>query len=81
MKNTKEEKFLIKLHDLASRKGDAFSPIDCHLVGKELGLGVPSTKNIVKVLAMSHLIKKSGDKKVHLTDNGHVLINQLKSES
>ena len=78
MKNTKEEKFLLKLHDLANIKGDPFMPIDRHLIGKALGFGEPSTNNIVKVLSLSHLIKKIGDKKVHLTDNGHVLINQLR---
>ena len=80
MKSTKEEKFLLKLHDLAIVKGDPFTPIDKNLISKALGLGEPSTNNIIKVLSMSHLIKKIGDKKVHLTDNGHVLINQLKQE-
>ncbi|MCB1108465.1 MAG: hypothetical protein KDK44_02310 [Chlamydiia bacterium] len=81
MRKTKEENFLLKLHELALIQGDIHTSIDCYLVGEKLGFGTASVNNIVQVLASCHFIKKDGDKKVHLSDNGVVLVNQLMSES
>lgn len=70
MSKTKEEKFLIKLHEMNDNQ-------DFYEVGHAIGLNDSSIKNIVRILQQSNFIKKIDDNKVCLTSNGQSLVNTL----
>ena len=77
MKKTKEERYLLKLHAIAKAKGNQFTEVNAYSVGEALKFGKPSTTAIIKILAMSHLIKKINDQTIALTVNGETLVNEL----
>ncbi len=70
MAKTKEEKFLIKLHEM----NDNQNIFD---VGHAMGLNDTSIKTIVRILLQSNFIKKAEENIVYLTSNGQSLVNTL----
>ncbi|MBS0615845.1 MAG: hypothetical protein JSR58_04760 [Verrucomicrobia bacterium] len=67
---TKDELYLLKLHELALRKGDPTTPIDRYEVGKAIGQHDKSVDNIVNLLAQTNFIKKGDGKEIFLTPHG-----------
>lgn len=67
---TKDELFLLKLFELASRRGDPTTPIDRYDVGKAIGQNDRSVDNIVNLLAQTNFIKKGEEKEIFLTPHG-----------
>ena len=80
MHRTKDEFFLLQLFEIASLKGDPFQEVDVDAVGKAVGLGKRSIKNIVNTLAQTTFIKKGDEGMVYLTPHGLKLVHQLKEE-
>ncbi len=64
-RQTKDERFLIKLYELAKE-----SPIDPKQVASAIGQKEHATKNIIKHLAQANFIKKEDDGKISLTKRG-----------
>lgn len=69
-KTTPDERFLIKLYELASAKGDPYSAVKIADVARGIGLKETATKNIVKALAQANFLKKGDNDTVYLTERG-----------
>lgn len=78
--HTKEEKFLIGLHDTAVALGDVHSEVNRFDIGKRVGMQPTGIGSLCDRLAQANFIKKSGDVLVYLTPNGLRLVNALKEE-
>lgn len=67
---TKDELFLIKLHELARLKGDETAAIDRFIVGRAIGQNDKGICVIVDLCAKANFIKKDVDNSVYLTLQG-----------
>jgi hypothetical protein len=67
---TKDELFLVKLHQLALKRGDPSAEIDRYAVGKAIGQNDKGVDTIVNTLAQTNFIKKGEGSAVYLTGNG-----------
>ncbi len=75
---TKDELFLLKLHELASLKGDPHEEIDIYVVGKEIGQNDKGTSTIARLLAQTNFVKKGEvENAVYLTPHGLKLVQLL----
>ena len=75
---TKDELFLVKLHELALLKGDYTCEIDRFVIGRAIGQNDKGINAIVVLLAKANFVKKGSDNCVYLTPNGLNLVEQLK---
>lgn len=78
MKKTRDELFLLKLHEVALKFGDFEQEVDKYMVGKQIGQNEKGVDNIVRHLAQANFVKKGDDNSVYLTENGLKLVEQLK---
>jgi len=69
-KTTPDERFLMKLYEVASAKGDPCAEVDFRPVAKAVGQKETAIKNIIKHLAQANLLKKTDETTVHLTTRG-----------
>lgn len=69
-KRSKEERFLLKLHELASQKGNPEKEIDRYVVGHGLGENTRCVDNIVQVLTKNNFLKKGEENRISLTRLG-----------
>lgn len=69
-KSTPDERFLIKLYEVAMSRGDPHAMIDYRGIAKELGQKETAIKNIIKHLAQANLLKKADETTVYLTTRG-----------
>ena len=74
---TPDEKFMIKLYEVAKQRGDPRRPINYQAVAKSIGLKETAIKNIVKHLAQANLIKKIDETTLLLTDRGCALVLEM----
>jgi Mn-dependent DtxR family transcriptional regulator len=74
---TKDELFLLKLHEMALKRGDIWAEVDRIAVGQAIGQNDRAIENIVRHLAQANFIKKGEEKGVYLTDNGLRLVLEL----
>jgi Mn-dependent DtxR family transcriptional regulator len=77
MKRTKDEQFLLKLHELALLQGDPFHSVDKYAVGLAIGQNSRGVDNIVRHLAQANFVKKEEENEVYLTQNGLNLVQLL----
>lgn len=77
---TKEERFLLKLYELANERGDPTTELDRYNVGREMGLHDKGIDHICQVLQQSNFVKKgSKNKAIYLTENGLALVRTLRN--
>lgn len=69
-KSTPDERFLVKLYEMAMEGGDPHAFIDYRGVAKAIGQKETATKNIVKHLLQANFLKKVDDTTVYLTEHG-----------
>ncbi|HEY4254890.1 MAG TPA: hypothetical protein VGM34_00905 [Chlamydiales bacterium] len=74
---TSDERFLLRLHTMASALGDPQKPISIQKVAKTVGLKETAVKNIVKHLAQANLVEKIEGDRVALTARGISLVESL----
>jgi Mn-dependent DtxR family transcriptional regulator len=74
---TKDELFLVKLFDLASRLKSPFETVDRYKVGQAIGQNDRSVDNIVRMLAQANFIKKAEGNSIYLTESGVSLVKSL----
>ncbi len=67
---TKDELFLIKLHQLALLEGDDCTPIDRFVIGRAIGQNDKGICTIVDLCAKANFIKKGEGNHVYLTAHG-----------
>jgi hypothetical protein len=78
-KTTPDERFMIKLYQVALETGDPQAALDYRSIAKAIGQKETAMKNIIKHLAQANFLKKVGETKVHLTDRGCAFaLNALK---
>jgi hypothetical protein len=73
--HTPDERFLLKLYEIASAKGDPFQKIESTVVAKAICYKETAVKNIINMLAQTNFIKKIGDSAVCLTKNGYDFVH------
>jgi hypothetical protein len=76
-KTTKDELFLLKLHELACKSGDLQWEVDRFTIGRAIGQNDRGADVIARDLAAANFIKKGEGTAVYLTDHGHRLVQFL----
>lgn len=76
---TKDEFFLVMLHELSLKKGSAFEEIDRYEVGRAIGQNDRGANVIARDLAQANFIKKGEGESVYLTPHGLRLVETLSS--
>lgn len=74
---TKDEMFLIKLYECASKLGNPQEPVDRYEIGRAIGQNDRGTYVISRDLAQANFVKKGEGESVYLTDNGLRLVESL----
>jgi hypothetical protein len=74
---TKDELFLLKLYELALKKGGAQEEVDRFVVGRAIGQNDKGANVIARDLAQANFIKKGQGEAVYLTDHGLRLVQVL----
>jgi hypothetical protein len=77
---TKDELFLIKLHELALLQGDYEQEIDRFAIGRAIGQNDRGINTIVVLLAKANFVKKGDGDAVYLTPLGMSLVETLRIE-
>ena len=75
---TKDERFLLKLFELATSLGDPTYEVDRYKVGQTMGQKQRGVDSIVRILAQSNFVKLGSDSNVYLSDGGLTLIKTLR---
>ncbi len=74
---TKDETFMIRLFEEASKLPEIDDPLDRYDIGKLAGLHPTATDTICVLLAQCNFIKKISKAEIALTPHGMKLVNQL----
>jgi hypothetical protein len=74
---TKDELFLLKLHELASKRGNPQEEVDRYEIGRAIGQNDKGTYVIARDLAQANFVKKGEGESVYLTDHGMRLVASL----
>ncbi len=77
---TKDESFLLKLYELATKLGDVKTPIDRFAIGRAIGQNDRGANVIARDLAAANFVKKGEEDAVGLTDHGLRLVEALLKE-
>ncbi len=77
---TKDERYLVKLFELALKRGDLFEEINMYEVGRAMGQNDRSVENIVRMLAQSNFLKKGQGNNVYLTKQGEAYVESLSAK-
>ena len=78
---TKDELFLLKLHELATQAGDIRHAVDRLVIGRSIGQNDRGANVIARDLAAANFVKKGEGEAVYLTDHGLRLVQLLLTES
>lgn len=74
---TKDESYLVKLFQMASKLGDPHRQMSRYEIGRALGHGDKSVDGIVRMLAQTNFVKKCEGDAISLTSNGLRLVESL----
>ncbi|CAM0117103.1 hypothetical protein [Rhabdochlamydiaceae symbiont of Dictyostelium giganteum] len=77
---TKDELFLLKLHELSLEKGSEFEEIGRFVIGRAIGQNDKGVNAISKHLAQANFIKKGSEDSFFLTPHGLSLVELLLKE-
>ncbi len=77
---TKEERFILRLQEIALSRGSEEEVVNRYDVGHAMGLTSKSTDAICQVLLRTNFIKKTDDEGIFITKHGLNLIATLKRE-
>jgi Mn-dependent DtxR family transcriptional regulator len=75
-KTSKEEHYLLKLHEMASAKGGPKNEVDRYKVGEAIGESPKGVDHTVQILTKNGMTKKTDERHVQLTDFGLKVIKQ-----
>ncbi len=81
MGKTKDERFLLRLYEMARECDDPKTPLNRDAVGKTIGLSPKASKTICNLLAQANFIRKYNHDEIYLTDQGIQLAKQLQKEA
>lgn len=74
---TKDEQFLLKLHELAVQRGHPQEAICRFTIGRAIGQNDKGANVIARDLAQANFVKKGEEDAVFLTDHGLWLVQSL----
>lgn len=74
---TKDELFLLKLYELASKHGDSTTAFDRFEIGRAIGQNDKGANVIARDLAQANFVRKGEGDSVYLTENGLRLVESL----
>ena len=77
---TKDQLFLIKLHEMALKQGGFSEEVESLVVGRAIGLNDRAINTIARDLAQANFIKKGEGQSIFLTEHGLKLVLQLLKE-
>ncbi|MGE5196358.1 MAG: hypothetical protein ACM3JI_03400 [Anaerolineae bacterium] len=77
---TKDELFMLKLYELASKRGSPHEEVDRYFIGRAIGQNDKGIDTIVRHLAQANFIKKGEEAAVYLTEHGLQLVLHLSSK-
>lgn len=77
---TKDEQFILRAYEEASKIGDVQATLDRYEIGRLAGLAPKAVDTICNLLAQANFIKKIGKIDFRLTPNGETLALRLLSE-
>lgn len=80
MSHTKDERFIIKLYELALSKGDVGTPCPKYIVGQLSGLTAKGVDAVCKLLVQANFVKGAGGDDIYLTPHGEKLAKRLLEE-
>jgi hypothetical protein len=75
---TKDELFLLKLYEMASKLGSPEEEVDRFAVGRAIGQNDKGISAIVNLLAQANFVKKGEGEAIYLTPHGLKLVASLK---
>lgn len=78
---TKDESFMIRLYDEASKQADIEDPIDRYVIGQLVSLQKKAVDTICNTLAQANFIKKRSPTEISITPNGVRLVEMLRGKS
>jgi len=74
---TKDEMFMLRLYQEASKLTDMEQPIDSDFVGRLVGLQSRAVRTICTLLAQANFIKKRGEGAISITPHGIKLVEKI----
>ena len=77
---TKDEMFMIRTYEEATRRNEIEGPLDRYLIGKLAGLHPKGVDTICTLLLQANFLKKCGPTDVSLTPHGLKLVQTLLEE-
>lgn len=80
MARTKEERYILKLYEMALEETDPTSPFDRYAIGAALGLAYRGVDTICNTLLQANFIKKEDANAIYLTARGVELAQRLLTE-
>jgi len=75
---TKDETFMLRLYEEASKHSDIEDPIDRYYIGTLSGLHPKAVDTICNLLAQANFIKKQGKIEISITSNGIKLVENIR---
>jgi hypothetical protein len=77
MRRTKDEQFLLKLHELATKAGNLEHAVDRFAIGRAIGQNDRGSNIIARDLVAANFLKKGEGEAVYLTEHGLRLVQIL----
>ena len=74
----KDEKYLLKLHEMALALGDETAEVDRYAVGRAVGQNDKAVDAVARHLLQANFLKKGDGSSLYLTPNGLRLLAELK---
>jgi hypothetical protein len=78
---TKDETFMLRLYDEASKLPSIEDPLDRYQIGQLAGLQQKAVDTICNLLAQANFIKKHGKIDISITPHGMKLVENLRHNS
>lgn len=75
---TKDEMFMLRLHEVACKQSEIEDPVDRYYIGTLVGLHPKAVDTICNLLAQANFIKKHGKVEISLTPHGMKLVENLR---
>jgi len=75
---TKDEMFMLRLYEEASKLEDIEDPLDCYVIGELAGLQARGVNAICALLARANFIKKRGGDDISITPHGIKLVENIR---
>lgn len=78
---TKDEMFMLRLYEEASKQSEMEDPLDRYRIGQWVGLQQKAVDTICNLLAQANFIKKHGKVEISITPHGIKLVENLLNKS